>query len=861
MSNAKIPVGYKIPVLEYHTVSDIPFGIPVYSVKTRDMEEHIALLSENGYTFITFDDLPGISDIKKPIMLTFDDGYMDNYTNLFPILKKYNAKATISVICEKLEEDGCLTYDQVREMSDSGLVSIQSHTMTHTSLKELDKKSIEYELKESKKQIFEITKKEPAVICYPMSERSDTVLECAKKHYSFGLGGTGGCHISGYGDFEISRFLVKRDMTAQKLIKELDPYIEMENILSKTAKISIIILNRNNKKIIGKCIDSVIENSRYLNYEIIVVDNKSTDGSLEMLRRKYKEKIRLLENTENGCSSGRNLGMSYATGDFLCFLDSDQEVTSEYWLSEAMKIMEDNQKAGAVGWAGGWLCSNGDAGPIAEDFPDLFSTLKHRYTKEVSYLGTGGMLVRKEVADLVGGFDVRYDPAFFEDTDFSLKIRKAGYQIGICQDIKISHSPHQTTQKLDFNKVFYEKKKIFLEKWAGEKIEYAIDRPLKILALSYYNPFNSGGGQRPLGFLSEMLNRKNEVKFIYESDSDTENMTKHPLFNHKSLSLLKHNGDIYETVNKAENEAFSEDDLLKKQKPDLIISFVPVPELSDLFAHGKEAGITTVYDQMDKWEAFPNNLFGEPEKEYVKNAVLCTTISGALAKEDMEKYGVKFFLIPNAVYKTFVEEAHVSFDEVKKRRNKKRKKILYAGALWPDWFDWDLLEYTVKNCPDYDFLVIGGDIAVPEEHASAYPDAIKRCHTYPNVTFTGLMPHGELPKFYKDADAAIIPFISNAVTKPCSPLKYYEYVSAHLPVVTTQIDDLEELPLVYTAKEGANLFEDFVKLLRTATKYNMSGMIYNEIENFARSNTWESRLDALTVSLFVYGNEPFTNPS
>ena len=54
--------------------------------------------------------------------------------------------------------------------------------------------------------------------------------------------------------------------------------------------------------------------------------------------------------------------------------------------------------------------------------------------------------------------------------------------------------------------------------------------------------------------------------------------------------------------------------------------------------------------------------------------------------------------------------------EVQDRNKRQRKKILYAGALWADWFDWGLLEYTIRNCPDYDFVVIGGDIAAPEEN-------------------------------------------------------------------------------------------------------------------------------------------------
>ena len=70
--------------------------------------------------------------------LTLDDGYEDNYTNLFPLLKKYQAKATISVVTGSIGQPGILTADQIREMSDSGLVEFASHTVTHPHLTSLD---------------------------------------------------------------------------------------------------------------------------------------------------------------------------------------------------------------------------------------------------------------------------------------------------------------------------------------------------------------------------------------------------------------------------------------------------------------------------------------------------------------------------------------------------------------------------------------------------------------------------------------------------------------------------------------------------------------------------------------------------
>ena len=70
-------------------------------------------------------------DYEKPVILTFDDGYDDNYTELFPLLQKYNAKATIFVIPKAIGTPHKMTAEQIYELSRSGLVSIQSHTYSH----------------------------------------------------------------------------------------------------------------------------------------------------------------------------------------------------------------------------------------------------------------------------------------------------------------------------------------------------------------------------------------------------------------------------------------------------------------------------------------------------------------------------------------------------------------------------------------------------------------------------------------------------------------------------------------------------------------------------------------------------------
>ena len=75
----------------------------------------------------------------------------------------------------------------------------------------------------------------------------------------------------------------------------------------------------------------------------------------------------MIENNKNGCASGRNLGMRHATGELICFIDSDQEVVKNNWLGQAIEILRNHSELGAVGWTGGWLKKDGTEGPIYEN--------------------------------------------------------------------------------------------------------------------------------------------------------------------------------------------------------------------------------------------------------------------------------------------------------------------------------------------------------------------------------------------------------------------------------------------------------------------------------------------------------------
>ncbi|MCL1856811.1 MAG: polysaccharide deacetylase family protein [Kiritimatiellaeota bacterium] len=146
------------------------------------LEWQLRYLAGQGYAFVTAEELPGFGTDRKHVCLTFDDGYEDNYRHLFPLLKKYNAKATIFAAQSQKEFPGkpLLAEAQIREMAESGVVEFGGHTLNHIRLTDVDAQTAMREIHDGKAWLERVTGRPCTSFAYPYGKFTERDVQIVK---------------------------------------------------------------------------------------------------------------------------------------------------------------------------------------------------------------------------------------------------------------------------------------------------------------------------------------------------------------------------------------------------------------------------------------------------------------------------------------------------------------------------------------------------------------------------------------------------------------------------------------------------------------------------------------------------------
>lgn len=220
------------------------------------------------------------------------------------------------------------------------------------------------------------------------------------------------------------------------------------------SKVSIIIVNYNGKELLKKCLDSLFK-IEYDNFEVIIVDNNSTDNTIEFITKNYPSIQILKLDSNKGFAEPNNLAAKIAKGDFLLFLNNDTVVTPNF-ISEMMKILEHDK---TIGICQSLLLKPDGSIDSSGDFIDKLGVVYNSKTKikeirNISSARGASMLIEKKIFNKLGGFDEKFFFSF-EDVDLGWRTWILGYKVVIVPNSIVYHSAGTTTSKLKSESAFH----------------------------------------------------------------------------------------------------------------------------------------------------------------------------------------------------------------------------------------------------------------------------------------------------------------------------------------------------------------------------------------------------------------------
>jgi len=232
--------------------------------------------------------------------------------------------------------------------------------------------------------------------------------------------------------------------------------------------VSVIIVNFNGLRFLNSCLKSVLSTD-YANFEVIFIDNASTDGSVEFVKERFGRTFNLtiISNEKNlGFAEGNNVGIKIARGNYIVFLNNDTEVTQS-WLRELVKVMENDYKIG-IGQSKLLFLVNRKCFDSAGEFIDRYGVEMSRggdwkeedkgqydLVEEIFYAKGAAMIIRRNVLDEIGLFD----PLLFltqTDADLCWRARLGGYKVVYVPKSVVYHVGEASSPAL--KKVFYTSK-------------------------------------------------------------------------------------------------------------------------------------------------------------------------------------------------------------------------------------------------------------------------------------------------------------------------------------------------------------------------------------------------------------------
>ena len=597
------------------------------------------------------------------------------------------------------------------------------------------------------------------------------------------------------GPKSLGRKIVSRMQVKRKRKESLDfttsPLREWHPLsfpLFDEIEVTIIIPVHNQSRYTFNCLESILKNTN-APYEVIVIDNGSNDDTSQLLEA--MENVRVIHNQENqGFVTACIQGAAAALGENLLFLNNDTEVTKG-WLEALLEPLMD-EKVGVVGaklvypngrlqetgniiWqdGSGWNYGRGDD-------PDL---PPYSYLKEVDYCSGACLLIRKELYLKLGGFDTRYEPAYYEDTDLCFAARQQGYKVIYQPEARVIHhegvtagtdiaSGYKKYQQVNLGK--------FREKWH------------EVLKRDHFKGVENLYLARERGFKKRILVVDHHVP-TFDMDSGSLRM----------FSLLKIFTElgykvIFWPANKAYHERYTRelqkigvealygeisfDKYLKSygQYIDLVLLSRPSVAIDHISPAKKLTKASIIYDTVDlhfvregRRARIEANHASESERYKEMELFLAhqaddVFVISPLEKEILEKEGFKdkVFVVPNV---HSLEECDGSFDQ--------REGLMFIGGFihLPNedgivWFAERILPLIHQKLAEVKLYIVG-----------SHPTKKVKSLASSDIIVTGYVP--DVGPYFEKARIFVSPLRYGAGLK----VKIGQSMAYGLPVVTTTV--------------------------------------------------------------------------
>lgn len=587
-------------------------------------------------------------------------------------------------------------------------------------------------------------------------------------------------------------------------------------------KVSIIIPAYNQADYTYNTVFSIIESNPKTSYEIIIADDKSPDIQARELNKTIKN-VKFFTNEENlGFTKNCNKGAKFASGEFVLFLNNDTFVV-ENWLDSLVELIESNDKMGMVGSklvypdgrqqeAGGIIWNDASGW----NFGRLDNPMKseYNYVKEVDYMSGASIMLSKKLWEEIGGFDERYAPAYFEDSDLAFEVRKHGYKVMFQPKSIVVHFEgisHGTDTGSGIKAYQVKNKEKFIEKWKNEleinqfsnaeNVFLARDRSRDkkhILIIDHYVPhFDQDAGSRTIfGYIKLFLSNNYSVSFI--GDNYYKHEPYSSILEQMGVEILY--GSYYKNNHKIWlNENLKYFDYVFINRPHITEKYIDV--IKDyskvkILYYGHDLHFLRDYREYiltnNEEKLIQSNYWKKIELELMSKVDVALYPS-VTEVEEIKKINSEIEV--KAIPAYLFEDFHVI-----ERNIKSTKNVMFVGgfAHTPNidavlWFVNNVWDEIKKELPSVKFYIIG---------SKPTKDILSLASE--DIIVTGFVSDDELKNYYKSTRIAVVPLRYGAGIKG----KVVEALYEQIPIITTSVgsEGLFDAENYMTIEDDANNF-------------------------------------------------------